>query len=538
MAALCERSIGRREFLRTSTLLGLSAAAAYAFVEKVTGQGSSAHAATPKKGGIVRIGHPVPEVASPHALNWFQFSNLTFPVVETLTVTDVDNITRPHLLEKWEPSEDLRTWTFTLRSDVTWRSGRPFVTDDVIWNLNHILDPKTGSSSVGLMGSYLLTEVEKGGETSVELWDANAIEKVDDRVFRLNLKVPNVAIPEHLFHYTNTMLDPEEGGLFQPGSNGTGPFDLVEHRVDVRAVFKARGDYWGEGPYIDAVEYVDLGDDPATSVAALASRQVDGTLWIQFLQSEAVKGIPDMVLYTAKTANTATVSMKCTKKPWSDNRVRHAMRLALDPQRTTMVAVRGFGQPGEHHHVHPMHPDYAALPPLVRDVERAKQLLAEAGYPNGLDAEIYVSVDPQWEAVSVQNMVEQWKEAGIRVKVQVVPSATFWEIWNKAPLVYTDWTHRPLGIQMLPLVYRTGVPWNCAEWSNKEFDDLLVEAETILDGNERRKVMERLERILQEEGPMAQPVWTDLVTAYHKRVQGFRMHPSGVIFPNRLWVVD
>jgi peptide/nickel transport system substrate-binding protein len=203
-----------------------------------------------------------------------------------------------------------------------------------------------------------------------------------------------------------------------------------------------------------------------------------------------------------------------------------------------MVAVRGFGQPGEHHHVHPMHPDYAALPPLVRDVERAKQLLAEAGYPNGLDAEIYVSVDPQWEAVSVQNMVEQWKEAGIRVKVQVVPSATFWEIWNKAPLVYTDWTHRPLGIQMLPLVYRTGVPWNCAEWSNKEFDDLLVEAETILDGNERRKVMERLERILQEEGPMAQPVWTDLVTAYHKRVQGFRMHPSGVIFPNRLWVVD
>ena len=172
-----EGRVTRREFLRTATLLGMSAGAAYA----VTGGFSGARVAkaadgTMPKGGTCRIGMEVQELSQPHAYSWLQ-SDITRQVCQYLTRTGQDNVTRPELLEDWEVSEDLRTWTLHLRQGVKWHDGRPFVADDVIWNLNHILDPDTGSSSLGLMKGYLLKEVEgSDGETTTELWDANAIE--------------------------------------------------------------------------------------------------------------------------------------------------------------------------------------------------------------------------------------------------------------------------------------------------------------------------------------------------------------------------
>src|SRR5262249_62343709 len=91
------------------------------------------------------------------------------------------------------------------------------------------------------------------------------------------------------------------------------------------------------------------------------------------------------------------------------------------------VAHRGLGQAGEHHHVSPVHPEYAKLSAFTRDVAKAKRLLAEAGYPNGIDVEIIARPQPAWELLAVQTMVEQWKEAGIRVKINLMPSTPYSE---------------------------------------------------------------------------------------------------------------
>ncbi len=133
-----------------------------------------------------------------------------------------------------------------------------------------------------------------------------------------------------------------------------------------------------------------------------------------------------------------------------------------------------------------MHPEYAKLPPFTRDVAKAKKLLADAGYPNGIDVEIACRPRPAWELVAVQGMVEQWKEAGIRVKINVMPSTQYWEVWTKVPFGFTTWAHRPLGVMVLGLAYRTGVPWNESNYSNKDFDTLLAEAEGTLDVEKRR----------------------------------------------------
>ena len=541
---LVDGQIDRREFVRYATLLGMAAPAAYAFAAKVTGAPLVAPAAaqgTLPKGGTLRIAMRCQDLKSPHTYSWVESSNSARQVLDYLAVTGVDNVTRPSLIEKWEPSADLKTWTLRVRKSVKWHNGRQFTADDVIWNIKRVLDPKTGSSVLGLMKGFLLEDFETGEKDdkgnpkkSSRLWDAGAIQKVDDFTVRLNGKTAQLAVPEQLFHYPFLILDPTENGEFKLGSNGTGAFTLVENEVGRRQVLKARKQgYWGGGPYLDQLEFIDLGDDPAASVAALASKQVDGLYGADIVQLEALQKIPHVQMYQVTTAYTATARMQPVK-PFDDKRVRQAMRYAIDSNAVLQVAHRGLGQPGEHHHVSPVHPEYAKLPTPVRDVARAKKLLAEAGYPNGIDVEIICRPQPAWELLAVQTMVEQWKEAGIRVKINVMPSTQYWEVWTKVPFGFTTWAHRPLGIMSLALAYRSGGPWNESKYSNAEFDRLLTQAEGTLDVASRREIMARLETILQEDGPIVQPVWRAIFTFHDKRVQGFKVHPTLYIFGNQL----
>ncbi len=527
---LVERKIDRREFLRTSTLLGLSAASAYGFLGRVTGQSfvRPARADMPK-GGNLRIGQRILDLSTPHTYSWFE-ETVTRQVCEYVTKTGHDNVTRPYLAERWEASDDLRTWTFTLRSDVKWHDGRPFLADDVIWNLQNALDPATGSSMLGLMKGYMLKEV---GDT-VELWDANAIEKIDDHTFRLNAKEPQLAVPEHFFHYPMLIVDPADGGHFGAGSNGTGAFDLVDVTVGEIAVLKPRSDYWGDGPYVDELRFIDLGDEESARVAALASGQVDGVYEIKINALETAKNLPNLTIYEATTAQTAVARTRVTETPFGDARIRKALRLATDSQQVLDIVMRGAGLPGEHHHVCPVHPEYAPLPVMARDVEAAKQLLADAGFADGIDLEIASNADESWEVSAVQAMVEQWKDAGIRCKINVMPGASFWEVWDKVPFGMTNWTHRPLGVMVLALAYQSGVPWNESAYSNPQFDELLAKAEGILDVDARREVMAEIELLMQQDGPIVQPVWRSVFAAYDKKVLGFQMHPTSYIFANEL----
>ena len=532
-------NIDRRGFLRTATLLGVAAGTAYA----LAGLPAPTQAQTdPPRGGKIRIGMRVQEVKDPQTISWVEPSNVLRNTVQYLTRTDQNNVTHPELLEKWEASEDLKTWTLTIHPEAKWRSGRPFTADDAIWNIKRVLDPKTGSSVLGLMKGYMLEQYDTGevkdGKPikSVRLWSANAIEKINDKTFRLNCKEAQLAVPEHLFHYPFFMLDPAENAAFKVGMNGTGPFELVTYNVGQNAVLRASKTYWGKPVHLDEVEFIDLGDDVGAKIAALASKQVDGLNEVDFSQLDAVKALPDVVLYPATTAQTAVVRGKYDQKPFNDVRVRQALKLAIDQQKVIDIVFRGQASVGEHHHVAPVHPEYAKLPMVKQDTAKAKQLLAEAGYPNGLPLEIACKGDPAWELASVQVMAEMWKAAGIDVKINLMPSASFWAVWDKVPFGYTAWTHRPLGVMVLGLAYRTGTPWNESSYSNPEFDRLLTQAEGILEADKRRVVMAQLEQILQQDGPIVQPLWRIVQAGFDRKVKGFRMHPTSYLFLDELAV--
>ena len=118
-----------------------------------------------------------------------------------------------------------------------------------------------------------------------------------------------------------------------------------------------------------------------------------------------------------------------------------------------------------------------------------------------------------------------------------MPSAKFWEVWDKVPFGFTEWTHRPLGIMVLGLAYRTGVPWNESAYSNKQFDELLTKAEGTLDVKARSEIVGELEKILQEDGPIVQPLWRSIIFPVDKSVKGFQGHPTRYFFCEE-WAIE
>ena len=531
---LADGRMNRREFVRFATMLGVAAPAAM----KMAGLApvSRARAATMPMGGTLRVGTRVKDLKNPHTYSWGGYdSNVSRQVVEYLTFTDADNITHPYLAEGWSVSPDLKTWTLNIRKGVKWRNGRDFTADDVVWNLKQLTDAAVGSSFVGLVKGYLLKEVKGAdGKTTTELWDANAIEKVDDHTVRLNCKEPQVSVPEHLFHYPAAMLYPEEKGVFQPGSQGTGPFEMVQADTGKIAVLRKVKSYWGEPAHLDSIEEVDTGDDPAAAIAALASRQLHGLIFADPVQYDALKAMPHMKLYQVRSAETIVMRFKQTEKPFDDPRVRRAMKLSLDSKPIVEVALRGIGIAGDHTHCSPAQPDTKPIAPMGYNPDEAKKLLAEAGHPNGIDVTMYVPNDLPWGVAQAQAAAEQWKKVGIRVKLNVMPGAQYWDVWTKVPFGSTIWYHRPLAMMIMGLAYRTGVPWNESSYSNAKFDEILSKAEGTLDMAQRRDMLGQLEEIMHEDGPIAQPLFRNNFTFYDTTVLGASIHPSNYFFGNRL----
>ena len=532
--------ISRREFLRDSTLLGLSATTAYS-IAGVT-MPESARAADLPRGGTLRLGIRVVDVSSPHAMAFSDGTSAIRPVCDYLVRTDQNNVTRPWLLEGWDVSDDLRTWTLRVRDGVTWHNGRPFTSEDVDWNVRHALDPATGSSILGLMSDYMLSEVPSG-ETDAdgkpvmqtELWDASAIEILDAKTLRLNTKVPQVAIPEHFFHYPFNMLDPEEGGSFGVGSNGTGPYRLVEHVVGERAVLeRAPGTYFMGEANLDRILFFDYGDNESAYARALISDQIDGVYEISVDQAPLIEAAKHLRIYRKATAYTVVARGKMNQPPFDDPRVMKAIRLATDNEKTVETGLRNLAVAGDHTHVSPIHPEWKDLGAFPHNVEQARALLAEAGYPDGIDLEIAVKTQPALELNAAQVMVEDWAKAGIRAKLEVMPESLFWDRWMDFPFSLTPWAHRPLASMVMNLAYRTGAPWNESSFSNEDFDNLLTQLNGTVDPDERSQITGRLMEIMREVGPISQPAFMQVAAAYNTRVRGFEMHPTKTIFLEEL----
>jgi peptide/nickel transport system substrate-binding protein len=532
-------NIPRRGFLIGASLLGLSAAGIYGLVRLIEKDPTIGHVpptvVPEQSGGRLRISMNVKEIPNPATFDWTEKGNLGRPVLENLARVGSDNITRPYLLERWEPSEDLKTWTLHLRKGVTWHNGDMFNADDVIYNFTTWLDPATGSSNISRFSA--MTETVNGTTRMIP----GAIEKIDDHTVRLNLRVPDIAIPQSLGDYPTLIAHRhflDEGGNFMDNPIGTGPFELVDLKIGERAEYRRRSTpYWGGDVPLDGVVIIDHGDDPNAWLNALFSGQVDLLYRLNLEHVPIVRQRQeDLVLYETITGQTGVIRMKIDQPPFGNKNLRRAISACVDHEQLLQIGYQDLGIIAENHHVSPIHPEYYQLPKLTQDYDLARRLLNEAGYPNGLDLTITCVTQPTWESNTCQIFAEQLKPANINVNINVMPGSAYWEQWKSAPLGFTAWTHRPLGLQVLNLAYRTGVPWNETSYANPVFDQLLDEAGSLVDVDERRQVMARVEKVLQDDAIIIQPFWRSVFTASNRKVQNFNIHPAEEIHLSKIWL--
>jgi peptide/nickel transport system substrate-binding protein len=504
--------LGRREFLRTATLLGLSAPAAYALAGGGPDPVSSARAQE-SGNGTLRLSMNVMEASDPSLADWGQKGNLYRAVLEPLAKTGADNITRPYLAERWTANDDLTEWTFHLRRDVTWNNGDRFIAADVVANMEKWRTEAHGSSNFSRFVAV------------------DRAEEVDDHTVRFHLSIPDVALPESLADYPALIVHRDfwtDGGSFVDNPIGTGPFLLTDFAVGQRASLVRRTDvpWWGGPVGLAAIEIIDHGDDPSAHLAALASGQVDLLYEMSADLVPAVQALDNAVLHDAVTGYTGVARMRVDQAPFDDIRVRQAIRACMDHAELLRLGYQGFGTPGEDHHVAPIHPEYAPMPPLQQDYDRARALLAEAGYADGLELEIYSVAQPTWEPNTCQVIAEMLRPAGISLDINIMPGGTYWDRWTEWPFGFTSWAHRPLGVQVLNLAYRSGVAWNESGYANPEFDATLDRAMGILDVDERREVMRELQTILQSDSVIVQPYWRSIFTASSTALSGFALQPA------------
>jgi peptide/nickel transport system substrate-binding protein len=527
-------TISRREFLRYAALTGISVTAAagvggFALPKR-------AFAAREKRGGVLRIAGPVQKIAHPARLAWITPSNQLRQVAEYLTYTDADNITHPYLLESWQASDDLTTWTLTLRQGIRFNNGDPLTADDVIFSFQQWLDKEAGSSMVGLIGGYL---------------EAANLERVSDYEVRLHLKRPEIAVPEHLFHYPALVLNHRTfEGDFLKAPHGTGPFTLSAHEAGGRCVLKARNDYWNRGadgkplPYLDAVEYVDMGTALPPMIAALQAGEVDLIDLSDMGGSEAFQALKNdgrVRITPVATNQTRILRMRVDRTPWVDNRVRLALRLCQHREKLLASAYFGQGLEGQDVHVSPKHPEYCQIKTPRYDPLRARQLLRLAGFSDGL--EVNLAVGSGWpEIVRYAEILKQdAAPAGFRIHIQAMPNDQYWEKWTEVDLGITPWAHRPLGTMVANLAYAANVEgkpaaWNETRWVDKEYNDLLGQANATLDLEARRKIFCKLEAIQQRRGTIGNAFWINVWSITRRRVQGVVPHPSLYLGLERVWV--
>lgn len=511
----------RREFLRLATLLGASIATAntLAACASITAVPAPPQVTSVKRGGTMKIGTAVQPIDHPARLSWIEGANQLRQAAEYLTETGPDNITRPWLLEHWDADDEVRTWTLYLRRGITFNNGDPLTADDVIFNFEQWLDPDVGSSIRALL-SYL---------------EKHNIERVDDYTIRLHLNEPQIGVPEHLFHYPALILPRHFEGDFIKQPVGTGPFALAEYMVGERAVFKRRADYWRLGvdgqplPYLDELVYIDL--DPDERVAAMQGGVID-TLFVPTPSNWLeLRHVPKLNIKSVSTAETFVLRMRVDQEPWNDVRVRQALKLCQNREKILELSYFNQGDLAFDAHVAPIHPAYCEKPIPKYEPERARTLLAEAGYPDGLNVKL-TTKDDLGEAKIARLLQKLAAEGGFEIEINVVEPARYWSQWTEVNLGLTVWGHRPLDTMALALAYTADangqpVAWNETHWIDAEFIQLLRQAEQTLDVEARREIMCQLETIMQERGPVGISYWRKIWNITRSEFKNIKAHPTG-----------
>jgi peptide/nickel transport system substrate-binding protein len=438
---------------------------------------------------------------------------------EPLVVFDNSFVVTPWLAESYERSEDGREWTFTLRDGVTFHDGSPLTSADVVYTYQRLLDPATASPAASELSMLTAEGIRAEGS---------------DRVV-FSTATPTAQLPLLLAtKYAPIVREGATAESLAAGSNGTGPFVIADFKADApRTILQANPAYWQAGkPGAPCLELSGVAD-PITRASAIQSGEADILIAADPTTLPILQADPGIQLLEAQGALLMSMVMMIDTPPFDDVRVRQALKLVVDRAAMVQLVALGFAIPGNDNPVPPTSPLAISATPTGQDIDRARALLAEAGYAEGLKVDLWTGATDLVPGMNV--MVQAYKEmaaqAGITVEVKTAPANSYWDdVYLKQPFSVSYWyTRHP--VSALPLAFRSDAQYNETHWRRPEFDALLDSAAAAVDPAAEAEAFRQAQAQIIEEGGQIVPLFASLVAAVRVGCTGYVPHiESRVMF--------
>lgn len=501
-------AISRRQFLKNAAIVGISLTGASAFLAACGAQveeaapaadSSQDQAAAPTQeaaaptaepeavdagGGVLNFGaYAEPADLDPHTTgdvaSWLILDN----IAERLVMLDESQNVQPRLAESWEISDDGLVYTFNLRKGVKFHNGREMVADDVQYTIERIMDPDVPARAKGYFQA--LDNIEIVDDYTVKLEYTEVFAPLLIALARLETSI----VPKEA-------IEAQGGQMSEPV--GTGPFKFGERVPDVHVRLDKFEDHWDAGlPYLESVFYKPITDNDVR-VVNIKTGDIDVASQIAPKDVEDLQNTPDVTMALITGTFWPHVGMNCQREPFNDVKVRQAVHYGLNRPELNELAYFGQNTLSESP-IPPDNPFHEEITGWDYDPEKAKQLLADAGYPDGFSTVMRViRGNPATEVVQAQ-----LKQIGIEIEVhEVEASEWFSEVFNKSDFWMTIVAHASKvdpDLSMLDIQHSGELGTkNYTQFSDPEMDRLLEEGRATTDFEERKEIYAEAQRILVE----------------------------------------
>lgn len=426
-------------------------------------------------------------------------------VYDYLVDYNAENEIVPRLATDWTRSDDGLTYTFTLAEDVTFHDGSEMTSQDVVYTFTRLRDTE------GLPTVDLYSNIE-------------SIEATGDLEVTFTLTEPN---PFFLFDLSdNHALIVKDGTEEATDFNGTGPFIVQDYQPENRISMVANENYFIEDqPKLAGLEIIFFNEQTA-SADALRGGQIDLTMDLSTPLYDSLQDVDGLTAMDIATNQFALVRLRTDQEPGNDPRVVEAFKLATDRDAIFELVQQGYGAVGQDTPIGPIFDKYYTeeFELSERDPEAAAELLAEAGYPDGLDLELNLLDTLNFPDLAVV-LKQQWAEAGINVEVVTLPESVYYGEgrWLEVNLGITGWGHRAYPQFYLDTLLKCGAKWNESRFCDDELDAAIETAGSALDEEARIDAYHEVQRILIERGPLIVPYFFAEYAVINEDFQGFQL---------------
>jgi peptide/nickel transport system substrate-binding protein len=431
-------------------------------------------------------------------------------VYDTLVEPAPDLSFQPALATEWEVSDDLLTWTFTLREGVTWHNGREFVADDVVASFNRITD----------------------AETAANAWRFDTVDEVravDERTVEFVLTQPTPNLLANVGGFKGmAIVAPEliDGDGLTNAAIGTGPFRFVSYTPGDRIVLEANPDYWGDGPHVDRVEFRFI-SEPTTALTNLRTGAVHLTNNVPPQEVATLRDDPAVELGQLASNDYWYFTCNYDRAPFDNLDVRRALSYAVDREQVAQAAYFDAATPVQ-----------SAMPPgnfwatdhapFGYDPDQARRLLGNAGVDE-LSIDLMLTNEFPHTLQAAEVLASQWGDIGVDVRIRTLDFASWLDEQGAGSYdcYVLGWLNNLDGEYAYYAQHHSTGSFNFHGYANPQVDRLLDQARASVEDADRKPLYDQAAQLIVDDVSYGYLYSPQALLAWVPQVSGVEMHPDG-----------